>query len=298
MEKKIYVNPVSNGVKIAVSTPNAGSSVIVSKDLSSYYSELARQWAESSVLVDNKGYSAKYYAQNAEQKVEIAAKNIKEEIASNVQIAKEQAQLASAKAAEASVVLTLKANTDLSNITDLGKNVITENVVWGKISGNISAQTDLVSFLGNVNPVGRPILELSNTLGENEIWLEGATVSRETYSKLFEIYGTIYGEVEDETMFVLPDFRGRALWGGVDFGYLEAGLPNITGGLWTVCNQFGGGSGCFTMSDSGYNWNIGNNRSTNFNRTSFNAATSNAIYGASETVQPPAVKVRVKTRYR
>lgn len=32
-------------------------------------------------------------------------------------------------------------------------------------------------------------------------------------------------------------------------------------------------------------------------RIGFNAANSNPIYGNSNTVQPPAIKVRVKTRY-
>ena len=99
------------------------------------------------------------------------------------------------------------ANTDLSNITEAGKAVI----------NHFSTS------------IGDPIITLSNTLGDNEIWLEGGTVSRTSYAELFAIYGTTYGAGDGSTTFVLPDFRNRAIWGSNSFGYIAAGLPNITG---------------------------------------------------------------------
>ena len=82
------------------------------------------------------------------------------------------------------------------------------------------------------------------------------------------------------------------------FGYIEAGLPNIEG---TVNDTDIIGkpirTGCF--------YDVGNKASkegggdpSNRTYTGFDASRSNPIYGNSDTVQPPSVKVRVKTRYR
>lgn len=299
MDEVIFINPTNQTAKVSVTHKYDSENIQVSRDLSLYYSELARQWAQSDTSVDGIDFSAKYYAQQAAMKLESAVQNMQKQLALQVQIATTQAEIAREKATESAQLLNSRANYDLSNLTSAGKNVIAENVIWGKISGDITTQSDLAALLKNINPIGRPILELCNTLNENEIWLEGATVSRETYAELFEIYGTDYGEVEDETLFVLPDFRDKTIWGGSDFGYIKAGLPNITGTLNTVCNQFSSGDGCFKdMRNSAYNWNVGNNRQTQYNTTYFNATNSNSIYGASTTVQPPAIKIRVKTRYR
>ena len=145
--------------------------------------------------------------------------------------------------------------------------------------------------------IAEPIITLSNTLGENEIWLEGAEVSRETYAQLFEIYGTTYGEGDGSTTFNLPDFRNRTLWGAEDFGYIEAGLPNITGILNTDRAAVQLPHGCFYTID--YSRVIGGSGSpfAGYYSFGFDASRSNLIYGKSTTVQPPSVKVRVKTRF-
>lgn len=171
------------------------------------------------------------------------------------------------------------ANTDLSNITEAGKAVI----------NHFSTS------------IGDPIITLSNTLGDNEIWLEGGTVSRTSYAELFAIYGTTYGAGDSSTTFVLPDFRNRAIWGAAGFGYIEAGLPNIKGtfrsmgsgnGI-TVNGAFSGGS----LSGGGQNHAVGTvDEAKSIN---FDASRSNPIYSNSiKTVQPPAIKVRVKTIYK
>ena len=171
------------------------------------------------------------------------------------------------------------ANVDLSNITDAGKEVIKEN------SGGLE--------------VGDPILTLSSTLGENEIWLEGATVSRTTYSNLFSIYGTTYGAGDGSTTFKLPDFRNRTIWGADSFGYIEAGLPNITadwGNTFIRQNDNiaprGAATGVVSNAKA-----FSNGTENSINSIGFDASRSNLIYGNSTTVQPPSVKVRVKTRF-
>ena len=150
--------------------------------------------------------------------------------------------------------------------------------------------------------IGDPIITLNSILEEDEIWLEGATVSRETYSKLFETYGTTYGSGDGSTTFVLPDFRNRAIWGSNGFGYLVAGLPNILGSIKPSAGNYSSTpvcTGAFSNVSSAGGTVAGNGgvsiKSANLE---FNASTSNSIYGKSTTVQPPAIKVRVKTRYK
>lgn len=149
--------------------------------------------------------------------------------------------------------------------------------------------------------IGTPQMTLSNTLLSNEIWLEGATVSRTQYANLFKIYGTTYGAGNGTTTFKLPDFRNRAIWGANTFGYLNAGLPNISGSASALISLYNKQpsvlSGCFTSGDKILHGLQGH---TVFavKALNFNASLSNPIYGASNTVQPPAIKVRVKTRYQ
>lgn len=153
-------------------------------------------------------------------------------------------------------------------------------------------------FTGST-PIGAPqiTLNFNATLPANCIWLEGATVSRTTYSALFGIYGTTYGAGDGSTTFKLPDFRNRAIWGANSAGYLSAGLPNITG---TFNNEMGrnpGYSGAFYGGGSVSNDSAVNDGESD-SQTRFDASRSNSIYGASSTVQPPAIKVRVYTRYQ
>lgn len=154
-------------------------------------------------------------------------------------------------------------------------------------------------FTGS-SPIGAPqiTLNFNATLPANCIWLEGATVSRTTYSALFGIYGTTYGAGDGSTTFKLPDFRNRAIWGANSAGYLSAGLPNITGKTQTLfgIDIAGGYTGAFYRTDaSGRAFNQDPHPNPIIN---FDASRSNPIYGASSTVQPPAIKVRVYTRYQ
>ena len=151
--------------------------------------------------------------------------------------------------------------------------------------------------------VGTPQFTLNFTgfLPDNCIWLEGAEVSRTTYANLFAIYGTTYGEGNGSTTFNLPDCRNRVFWGGTSDGYIDAGLPNITGtlgqqgdraGLRTTSGAFvGTGDTHFAEADYGV---LGAPVAI-----SFDASRSSSIYKNNvTTVQPPAIKVRVYTRYQ
>jgi hypothetical protein len=133
--------------------------------------------------------------------------------------------------------------------------------------------------------------------GENHgAWFlcDGQEVSRVTYSALFEIIGTNFGEGDGVTTFNLPDYRGKFLrgLGGNSaenvFTAQAEGLPNITGSFDNYLERFaldpsgsfykiktGGGHTGFQEYTTSSTLNLG-----------FDASKSNEIYGASEHVTP------------
>jgi hypothetical protein len=99
----------------------------------------------------------------------------------------------------------------------------------------------------------------------------------------------------------LPNTIDRVLWGATSAGYISAGLPNIVGQY----NMSGAEGSHFYASASGAIINIGgagnvwraypgSASSSGFN---FDASHSNTIYGASNTVQPPALKCFMCIKY-
>ena len=139
--------------------------------------------------------------------------------------------------------------------------------------------------------IGDPVFRMSDELFDGEIRLEGAEVSREEYAKLFEVYGITYGEGNGSTTFNLPDFRDRAIWGGIDYGYIEAGLPDHRHKV-TMSRTKKSGLDTATV------WSWNENRSGTGSVNTDYASSTNSLYGKSTTVQPPAIKVRVITRYK
>ena len=174
----------------------------------------------------------------------------------------------------------------------------------GDIYGMITKNREILDI---VYPIGRPMPEENNVLLDKEVWLEGATVNIVDYPKLFKIYGTKYGG-DGTTTFKLPDMRNRVLWGSSDGsnGYIESKLPNIKGNVHLEGD--GGSRAKQTSTASGaFNWiNPGTGASFEntgggqpwFSDFNFDASRSNSIYSDSaKIVQPPAFKVRWKTRF-
>lgn len=188
----------------------------------------------------------------------------------------------------------------------VGSNVIYSSLVAENLGNDLSDSNYWTPFITGGTlagyEIGKPEITLSNNLLPNEIWLEGQAVSRTLYSNLFNIYGTTYGKGDGANTFNLPDFRNRAIWGSNSFGYLNAGLPNITGTTATS-NDLNNYPHVFT---GAFYWAYNDTSARCANdqdgrsvaRIGFNAQNSNPIYGASNTVQPPAIKVRVKTRFQ
>ena len=148
------------------------------------------------------------------------------------------------------------------------------------------------------NPVGTIITVAYTGVPEGYMHCNGAEVNRTTYVNLFNKIGTTYGAGDGSTTFNLPNTVGKFLEGGVEAGtYYSAGLPNITGhfsvalewsqsiydGAFRRDNQNGHGP-------DGSQW-------SNSQLISFDASRNNTIYGASNTVQPPAMTVIYCIKY-
>lgn len=146
------------------------------------------------------------------------------------------------------------------------------------------------------NPVGTIIAVAYTGVPEGYMHCNGAAVSRTTYADLFSKIGTIYGAGDGSTTFNLPNTVARFLEGGIGAGtYYEAGLPNITGSISAFNSNIGGAF-------------VGSNNTSRYDgweddqdayavSTSFDASRSNSIYGASTTVQPPAMTVIYCIKY-
>lgn len=131
---------------------------------------------------------------------------------------------------------------------------------------------------------------------EGFLLCNGTAVSRTTYAALFSVIGTKFGTGDGSTTFNLPDFRGRVIQGanGNLGTSIAAGLPNISGTFsvyadWLYANGAFSGPRESTIRAGGSD---GGRRGFNFN-----ASSSNAIYGKSTTVQPPAIALNILIKY-
>lgn len=146
------------------------------------------------------------------------------------------------------------------------------------------------------NPVGTIIAVAYTGVPEGYIYCNGAEVSRTTYANLFNVIGTTYGAGNGSTTFNLPNTVARFLEGGRDAGtYYKAGLPNITGNISAFKSSI---SGAFVESKNTKRYDGWQDNEDEYAvSTSFDASRSNKIYGASTTVQPPAMTVIYCIKY-
>ena len=233
-------------------------------------------------------------AADASSKSAIAAKASEEIAKSSSEIA-----LESAKA------LSLAVNADW-NATEgpaqiLNKPELSEVAVSGNYEdlkgkpGNLATTEDIAvlqeAFAEKGIPVGMVGFFAMSAPPPGYLMADGTAVGRETYPDLFAAIGTVFGEGDGETTFNLPDLIDRFAQGSNTPGQkIEAGLPNITGGvgLYNSNNTYGA-----------TRWHPGNYPGSG-NSISFggeggegyveiDARGSSPIYGASDTVQPPAL---------
>lgn len=133
----------------------------------------------------------------------------------------------------------------------------------------------------------------ATTTPPSAYWLicDGRAVSRTAYANLFSKIGTTYGAGNGSTTFNLPDLRDRVAWGATaSVGTtVSAGLPNILGTFdGNVNDGTARKTGAFYTKDY---LSYGADGDSGGGTVGFDASKSNAIYGRSTTVQPPAMKL-------
>jgi len=136
---------------------------------------------------------------------------------------------------------------------------------------------------------------------------DGQEISRTEYPELFKVIGTTYGEGDGSTTFNVPDLIDKFIQGGTISGTeKEAGLPNIEGNISKTSTSDGDNflsdtttsststSGALYIGSYASVKSMSNGEQVYNSPASinFDASISNAIYGNSETVQPPALTMR------
>ena len=193
--------------------------------------------------------------------------------------------------------------------------ILTPDPATGKITVAVDASitakpgavpvADTAAKLGpswGVIPVGGIVWLALDTVPDGFLLCDGALVSRSSYSRLFAVIGTKWGAGNGSTTFALPDMRNRVPWGASAAGsYISAGLPNITGVFRSVdlgASEEAIGAFRETMSINTGLTRDPSSSSMDFDKAiEFEASLSNTIYGASNTVQPPAATLLPLIKY-
>lgn len=142
----------------------------------------------------------------------------------------------------------------------------------------------------------------------------GATTQRADYPRLVALADKhnlwtdntaansgLFGRGDGSTTMVLPNWTDRMVQLAADGigASIAAGLPNITGGINNTFRTISGGGGYGAMVGSvdagGQGFGAGGAVPSTIVR--FDASKSNAIYSASDTVQPAAIKLMPIIRY-
>ena len=155
------------------------------------------------------------------------------------------------------------------------------------------ANTEFIQALASILvPVGCVQAYAGNTLPTGWLLCDGSAVSRTDYADLYAVVGDTYGAGDGSTTFNLPNLVDKFVEGSATAGTVKsAGLPNITGTFYSMSQIV---DGAFSVID-GTGTYAG--EYTSYYRKSFDASRSNAIYGASNTVQPPALTMRYIIKY-
>ena len=143
-------------------------------------------------------------------------------------------------------------------------------------------------------PVGTVEYFATTTPPAGYLKADGAAVGRETYPELYAAIGTTFGEGDGSTTFNLPDLIGRFAQGSNTPGQkIEAGLPNAIGklsGFFGFTPVYKSGALSTTGSAGVQFETIGVAGGASANKIiNLDLSESNPIYGASSTVQPPAL---------
>jgi len=113
-------------------------------------------------------------------------------------------------------IITTQERDKLNSITDTGSGEIITDAERSKLTeivGLTQAQIDAITSITNILPIGTVIGFPTNSPPTGFLECNGNAVSRVTYSDLFGLIGTTYGNGNGTTTFNLPDYRGQLLRG-------------------------------------------------------------------------------------
>lgn len=183
-------------------------------------------------------------------------------------------------------------------------------------NSNVAASTAFVkaavasaveSAIAGAVPTGSIVYYGKSTVPSGWLVCNGAAVSRTTYATLFDVIGTTFGDGNGSSTFNVPNLIDKFPQGNATPGTVKtAGLPNITGNIsssvsyWTLfANLEATASGAFTQPTANDVNTIESSTRTEpgYYSLGFDASKSNAIYGNSSTVQPPALTLLPCIRY-
>lgn len=166
------------------------------------------------------------------------------------------------------------------------------------VNGNWDKIDTAIANLSIV-PVGSIVPYAADTPPDGWLVCDGAAVNREYYTELFAVINTKYGSGDGSRTFNLPNFINKTFWGGSSSGTVKAaGLPNIKGNLSTYRGGTNLRTGAFSGSTSVADMYTGAPQWAGYIiGPSFDASRSNAIYGKSSTVQPPALQTLIIIKY-
>ena len=119
------------------------------------------------------------------------------------------------------------------------------------------------------------------------------------YLDLYKVIGSKFNQEGDEVgKFRIPDYNitKRFLQPSDNVGIkINAGLPNITGGNTVVSPYRSTPYGAFDKTTGSQNIHGGGEW---YSVSNFDASRSSQIYGASSTVQPPSMTVKIYIKYK
>lgn len=166
------------------------------------------------------------------------------------------------------------------------------------VNGNWDKIDTAIANLSIV-PVGSIVPYAANTPPDGWLVCDGAAVNREDYTELFAVINTKYGSGDGSKTFNLPNFINNTFWGGSSSGAVKkAGLPNIKGTISGFTAASVVKTGAFSASTSQSEAYTGRSQWSGYLISpSFDASKSNAIYGKSSTVQPPALQTLIIIKY-
>ncbi len=162
-------------------------------------------------------------------------------------------------------------------------------------AGDAAIKTWIKSLYGDIGDLAASLA----TSKVGYILCNGGLYSRTTYAGLFALIGTAFGAGDGSTTFKVPDFRGRTIQGANAnlMAVLSAGLPNATGTIGSVVGvdgDYATYSGVFGILSAKSSYQGGGGYTA---KLDFNLSRASAIYGASTTVQPPAIAANIFIKY-